>query len=65
METAFWDLFWNTGMPEAWLMSRDQADAARSAAPPAENAEGHAGSAAGVQSGLAGGVCAGAGTDFK
>ena len=23
METAFWDLFWNTGMPEAWLMSRD------------------------------------------
>lgn len=24
MNTAYWDLFWITGMPEAWLMSRDQ-----------------------------------------
>lgn len=22
MDTRFWDLFWTTGMPEAWLMSR-------------------------------------------
>ena len=23
MNTAYWNLFWTTGMPEAWLMSRD------------------------------------------
>ena len=23
MDTTFWNLFWTTGMPEAWLMSRD------------------------------------------
>ncbi len=23
MDTAYWNLFWTTGMPEAWLMSRD------------------------------------------
>lgn len=23
MSTDFWNLFWTTGMPEAWLMSRD------------------------------------------
>ena len=23
MDARFWDLFWTTGMPEAWLMSRD------------------------------------------
>ena len=22
MDTTFWNLFWTTGMPEAWLMSR-------------------------------------------
>lgn len=22
-DTAYWDLFWKTGMPEAWLMGRD------------------------------------------
>lgn len=22
MDTRFWNLFWTTGMPEAWLMSR-------------------------------------------
>ena len=22
MNTAYWNLFWTTGMPEAWLMSR-------------------------------------------
>lgn len=22
-DTAYWDLFWRTGMPEAWLMGRD------------------------------------------
>lgn len=24
MNAAYWKLFWTTGMPEAWLMSRDQ-----------------------------------------
>jgi len=23
MNAAFWNLFWTTGMPEAWLMSRN------------------------------------------
>lgn len=23
MDKKYWDLFWTTGMPEAWLMSRD------------------------------------------
>ena len=23
MDTMYWNLFWSTGMPEAWLMSRD------------------------------------------
>lgn len=23
MDTSYWNLFWNTGMPEAWLMSRN------------------------------------------
>ena len=23
MNTSYWNLFWSTGMPEAWLMSRD------------------------------------------
>lgn len=23
MSVDFWNLFWTTGMPEAWLMSRD------------------------------------------
>ncbi len=23
MDANYWDLFWTTGMPEAWLMSRD------------------------------------------
>ena len=23
MNTSYWNLFWTTGMPEAWLMSRD------------------------------------------
>lgn len=22
MDKTYWDLFWRTGMPEAWLMSR-------------------------------------------
>lgn len=30
MDRAYWDLFWTTGMPEAWLMSRDR----EAAAPP-------------------------------
>ena len=25
MNTSYWNLFWTTGMPEAWLMSRDDA----------------------------------------
>lgn len=25
MNTSYWNLFWTTGMPEAWLMSRDGA----------------------------------------
>ena len=25
MDKRYWDLFWTTGMPEAWLMSRDGA----------------------------------------
>lgn len=29
MDTTFWNLFWNTGMPEAWLMSRDGEGARR------------------------------------
>ena len=24
MDQSFWNLFWTTGMPEAWLMSRDR-----------------------------------------
>ena len=29
MNTSYWNLFWTTGMPEAWLMSRsgERADA--------------------------------------
>ena len=23
MDTAYWNLFWTTGLPEAWLMSRE------------------------------------------
>ena len=23
MDTMYWNLFWSTGMPEAWLMSRN------------------------------------------
>lgn len=23
MDTTYWSLFWSTGMPEAWLMSRN------------------------------------------
>ena len=23
MDVNFWNLFWTTGLPEAWLMSRD------------------------------------------
>ncbi len=26
MYKQYWDLFWTTGMPEAWLMSRDRKD---------------------------------------
>lgn len=29
MDTRFWDLFWTTGMPEAWLMSRGREAEAR------------------------------------
>ena len=25
MDTSYWNLFWTTGMPEAWLMSRSGA----------------------------------------
>ena len=32
MDTSYWNLFWPTGMPEAWLMSRDQSAAIQSAA---------------------------------
>lgn len=53
MNTAYWDLFWTTGMPEAWLMSRDQAGAARSVAGPA--AERSEGQAADLQPGMTGG----------
>ena len=28
MDTSYWNLFWTTGMPEAWLMSRDEAGSA-------------------------------------
>lgn len=24
MNSDYWNLFWTTGMPEAWLMSRDR-----------------------------------------
>ena len=26
MDANYWDLFWTTGMPEAWLMSRNGAE---------------------------------------
>ena len=29
MNTTYWNLFWTTGMPEAWLMSRGGMDAFR------------------------------------
>ena len=35
MDTAYWQLFWTTGLPEAWLMSRGGQSAA-----PAQAAEG-------------------------
>ena len=35
MDTAYWNLFWTTGMPEAWLMSRDG-----TAIPPSEVLQG-------------------------
>ncbi len=28
MDTAYWQLFWTTGLPEAWLMSRGGESAA-------------------------------------
>ena len=28
MDARFWDLFWTTGMPEAWLMSRGKENSA-------------------------------------
>ncbi len=32
MNLRFWDLFWTTGMPEAWLMSRNEEKAHRAGA---------------------------------
>ncbi len=58
MNTAYWDLFWTTGLPEAWLMSRDREGAPKSAAPRAERAKGAAGPTAGAQPGPVGGVSA-------
>lgn len=29
MREQYWGLFWTTGLPEAWLMSRDRPGAAR------------------------------------
>ena len=38
MDASYWNLFWRTGMPEAWLMGRDMGaipppDVERGAAP--------------------------------
>lgn len=39
MNTSYWNLFWTTGMPEAWLMSRDGAGSFQDpkSAPPGES----------------------------
>ena len=64
MDTAYWNLFWTTGMPEAWLMSRDQSAAIQSAAaqsatpPAADGEETPAAFGAEAGSGLTGGVSA-------
>ena len=50
MDTAYWNLFWTTGMPEAWLMSRDQLETPEAAAGPgAERVGGGSGPLAVVQ----------------
>lgn len=36
LNTSYWNLFWTTGMPEAWLMSRNQADMPKPAQRPEE-----------------------------
>ncbi len=61
MDTSYWNLFWTTGMPEAWLMCRDQVAAVQSAAAqfaalPA--ADGEEKSAAEAGPGLTGGISA-------
>ena len=64
MDTAYWNLFWTTGMPEAWLMSRDQAAAIQSAAarsaalPTADGEEKSAALGTQAGAGLTGGVSA-------
>ena len=41
-EQGLWDLFWATGLPEAWLEARQEAEQARdlAAPPPAEETDG-------------------------
>lgn len=47
MNEPYWGLFWTTGMPEAWLMSRDRMGQLKDAAGP-----GAEGTTAEAQSGL-------------
>ena len=46
MREQYWGLFWTTGMPEAWLMSRERMGQLKNAAGP-----GTEGTAAGAQPG--------------
>ena len=56
MDTGYWQLFWTTGMPEAWLMSRGGEDPGTSQAQKPEGVPEPDG-----QAGLPGGTPAGPG----
>ena len=56
MDTGYWRLFWTTGMPEAWLMSRgeERPEPARAQPEGGEKADGQAGRPEAVPGGLVG-----------
>lgn len=56
MDTGYWQLFWTTGMPEAWLMSRSGERPAPSRAQPEGEAQtdGRTGRPEAVPGGLVG-----------
>lgn len=66
MDTAYWNLFWTTGMPEAWLMSRGWAGTPRPETGSAgERPESSAQPEADPRFDQPGGISAGPGADLK